>query len=67
MDNILKSKKLVTLLVELIITLSSRAQPSSKPNVVFILVDNVSYEDMGIYGGGELKVRRQDCRPIRLP
>ena len=27
----------------------------SKPNVVFILADNVGYGDMGPYGGGELR------------
>ena len=41
---------------------SGRAQPApssstaaSKPNVVFILADNVGYGDMGPYGGGELR------------
>lgn len=27
----------------------------NKPNVVFILADNVGYGDMGPYGGGELR------------
>jgi arylsulfatase len=31
------------------------AQQSSKPNVVFILADNVGYGDLGSYGGGELR------------
>ena len=31
------------------------AQTSSKPNVVFILADNVGYGDLGPYGGGELR------------
>jgi len=26
-----------------------------KPNVVFILADNVGYGDLGAYGGGELR------------
>jgi len=26
-----------------------------KPNVVFILADNVGYGDLGSYGGGELR------------
>jgi arylsulfatase A-like enzyme len=55
MNNILKLKKLQTLLVVMFIALSSRAQTSSKPNVVFILADNVGYGDMGPYGGGELR------------
>jgi arylsulfatase A-like enzyme len=31
------------------------AQQQSKPNVVFILADNVGYGDLGAYGGGELR------------
>ena len=31
------------------------AQETKKPNVVFILADNVGYGDMGPYGGGELR------------
>jgi arylsulfatase A-like enzyme len=31
------------------------AQTATKPNVVFILADNVGYGDLGPYGGGELR------------
>ena len=31
------------------------AEAQQKPNVVFILADNVGYGDMGPYGGGELR------------
>lgn len=31
------------------------AAPARKPNVVFILADNVGYGDLGCYGGGELR------------
>ncbi|HEY1270410.1 MAG TPA: sulfatase-like hydrolase/transferase, partial [Terriglobales bacterium] len=31
------------------------AQQSDKPNVVFILADNVGYGDLGPYGGGSLR------------
>src|SRR4249920_2583287 len=31
------------------------AQQDTKPNVVFILADNVGYGDLGSYGGGELR------------
>jgi arylsulfatase A-like enzyme len=31
------------------------AQQQQKPNVVFILADNVGYGDLGSYGGGELR------------
>ena len=33
----------------------SVAQQPQKPNVVFILADNVGYGDLGSYGGGELR------------
>jgi arylsulfatase len=38
----------------LIFTASALAQ-DKKPNVVFILADNVGYGDLGSYGGGELR------------
>jgi hypothetical protein len=31
------------------------AQQPKKPNVVFVLADNVGYGDLGAYGGGELR------------
>ena len=31
----------------------------TKPNVVFILADNVGYGDLGPYGGGELRGARR--------
>jgi arylsulfatase A-like enzyme len=34
---------------------SSAQAPQQKPNVVFILADNVGYGDLGPYGGGELR------------
>ena len=34
---------------------SALAQQANKPNVVFILADNVGYGDLGSYGGGELR------------
>ena len=39
-------------------TVYAQSAPTSsqkKPNVVFILADNVGYGDMGPYGGGELR------------
>ena len=33
----------------------ARENTQKKPNVVFILADNVAYGDMGPYGGGELR------------
>ena len=34
---------------------TSWAQPSQKPNIVFILVDNLGYGELGVYGGGTLR------------
>ena len=34
---------------------SPLAAQATKPNVVFILADNVGYGDLGPYGGGELR------------
>jgi arylsulfatase A-like enzyme len=31
------------------------AQQSNKPNILFILADNLGYGDLGVYGGGELR------------
>jgi arylsulfatase len=31
------------------------AQQQQKPNIVFILGDNIGYGDVGAYGGGELR------------
>jgi arylsulfatase A-like enzyme len=36
-------------------TPAAAQQPPQKPNVVFILADNVGYGDLGSYGGGELR------------
>src|SRR4051812_19336051 len=34
---------------------ASAQEPQQKPNVVFILADNVGYGDLGPYGGGEVR------------
>ena len=38
-----------------IITTATAQAAEAKPNVVFILADNVGYGDLGPYGGGELR------------
>ncbi len=44
----------IAFVIALLAALPAMAQPS-KPNVVFILADNVGYGDLGSYGGGELR------------
>src|SRR2546430_12399023 len=34
---------------------SAPASQDKKPNILFILVDNIGYGDIGVYGGGELR------------
>jgi len=43
------------LLVSLSFIVTTSASAQQKPNVVFILADNVGYGDLGPYGGGELR------------
>ncbi len=35
--------------------ISSAQAQQTKPNVLFILADNMGYGDIGVYGGGELR------------
>ena len=44
---------LLALLASVMVTPASAQQP--KPNILFILADNIGYGDVGIYGGGELR------------
>jgi arylsulfatase len=34
---------------------SGPASAQQKPNILFILADNIGYGDIGVYGGGELR------------
>jgi len=34
---------------------SASAAETKKPNIVFILTDNLGYGELGVYGGGELR------------
>jgi arylsulfatase len=47
--------KLAALLSTAFINIDTQAANDNKPNVVFILADNVGYGDLGPYGGGELR------------
>jgi hypothetical protein len=38
-----------------VLPLQAQTAGAKKPNVVFILADNVGYGDLGPYGGGELR------------
>lgn len=39
----------------LVITTADAAESQQKPNILFILADNIGYGDLGVYGGGELR------------
>jgi len=45
----------VSLLAAIALNVAPALAQNSKPNVVFILADNVGYGDLGPYGGGELR------------
>jgi arylsulfatase A-like enzyme len=49
------SKHVRAALVFMALATQAVAQQPQKPNVVFILADNVGYGDLGSYGGGELR------------
>jgi arylsulfatase len=49
------NKLVMAVLVLLAAAAQAAAQQPPKPNVVFILADNVGYGDLGSYGGGELR------------
>ncbi len=39
----------------LLLIASSTALAQDKPNIVFMMADNLGYGDVGVYGGGELR------------
>src|SRR5258705_7528834 len=45
----------VRVCVALILATTPTAAQQPKPNILFILADNVGYGDIGAYGGGELR------------
>src|SRR5271169_2495864 len=63
MDRTMKRYRLRTIVLAAGLALAARGQAADntkpttagKPNVVFILADNVGYGDLGPYGGGELR------------
>src|SRR5581483_5006911 len=51
------------------LALTSRAQNAAKPNIVFILADDMGYADLSIYGRREYKTTNIDsigARGVRL-
>ncbi len=50
-----KTSRTPLLVLLAILAASTALAQAKKPNVVFILADNVGYGDMGAYGGGELR------------
>ena len=43
------------------------AAQQQKPNILFILADNVGYGDIGAYGGGEMRGAPTPPRSISSP
>ena len=43
------------LILILSVPAAASPQPSQKPNIVFVLVDNLGYGELGVYGGGILR------------
>ena len=43
----------------LLLIASSTALAQDKPNIVFMMADNLGYGDVGVYGGGELRGAHQ--------
>jgi len=41
-----------SLLIVLLLSLAAQAAHAQKPNILFILVDNLGYGELGVYGGG---------------
>ena len=48
-------KKLLTLTVLALCLGSLAAHAQDKPNIVFMLADNLGYGDVGAYGAGEIR------------
>jgi arylsulfatase A-like enzyme len=55
MRAIQKVKRYVLFLAGIIVTVSALAQSPRKPNIIFMLVDNLGYGELGCYGGGILR------------
>ena len=51
--NFWKISSITLLLVAIVLAGTVAAQ--DKPNIVFMMADNLGYGDVGVYGGGELR------------
>src|SRR6516225_8263638 len=47
--------RLRLLLPALLLAVAAHAQAQEKPNILFILMDNLGYGELGVYGGGMLR------------
>ena len=52
--------------VAIMATTQVGAQQPQKPNILFILADNIGYGDIGAYGGGELPAPDRHNRSERI-
>ena len=45
----------VILMITVVVVARGQATATTKPNIVFILTDNLGYGELGVYGGGILR------------
>jgi hypothetical protein len=48
-------KKVMFCLLPLLLFVAGTLQGQNKPNIVLILMDNLGYGELGVYGGGILR------------
>lgn len=51
----MSTRRIITIVVLALCLTASLAAAQNKPNVVLILVDNLGWGELGVYGGGELR------------
>jgi hypothetical protein len=50
--SVLAALSFATLIQTALVHAPATAQPAPKPNIIFLLMDNLGYGELGVYGGG---------------